>query len=301
MWTAKCPKCGAKLQFEDNTVQIIRCPSCGVQVRVNVNVNYSYSKSEHTEHIVDDAKIKAAENASRVIDLFASPIEDRRAKKKAEEERIQREAEEAERRRKEQDARDAEEDRIYQEWASAQREKHARQAGRTIAKGINYYRANKKKCLISAVMIVAVLVGGGVYGSAAHKRSQELAVHQAELARLKDEEIAASHLAMGEVKMPEIEIGTYTDYRIVKQDLERAGFTNITTEPVCDLTSTGSGLYNVVVEVTVDGVPRMEVGNWYPIDVPIVISYHDVGDDALTPAEQAYSIAQGLLHGKSDD
>ena len=203
MWTAKCPKCGAKLQFEDHTVQIIRCPSCGVQVRVNVNVNYSYSKSEHTEHIVDDAKIKAAENASRVIDLFASPIEERRVKKKAEEERIQREAEEAERRRKEQEARDAEEDRIYQEWASAQREKHARQAGRTIAKGINYYRANKKKCLISAVLIVAVLVGGGIYGSAAHKRSQELAVHQAELARLKDEEIAASHLAMGEVKMPD--------------------------------------------------------------------------------------------------
>lgn len=273
MWTAKCPKCGAKLQFEDNTVQIIRCPSCGVQVRVNVNVNYSYSKSEHTEHIVDDAKIKAAENASRVIDLFASPIEDRRAKKKAEEERIQREAAEAECRRKEQEARDAEEARIYQEWASAQREKHARQAGRAIAKGINYYRANKKKCLISAVLVVAVLVGGGIYGSAAHKRSQELAVHQAELARLKDEEIAASHLAMGEVKMPDF--SEDDDARDIIKALKDAGFTNVVDQPKHDLILGNKHSQYELIEVTVDGAPSFTKGEWYPLDTEIVVSYHD--------------------------
>lgn len=273
MWTAKCPKCGTKLQFEDNTAQIIRCPSCGVQVRINVNVNYSYSKSEHTEHIVDDAKIKVAENASRVIDLFASPIEERRAKKKAEEERIQREAEEAERRRKEQEARDAEEDRIYQEWASAQREKHARQAGRAIAKGINYYRANKKKCLISAALIVALLIGGSVYGSAAHKHSQELAVHQAELARLKDEEIAASHLAMGEVKMPDF--SEEDDARDVMKELRDAGFTNVVDQPKHDLILGNNHSQYEIIEVTVDGAPSFTKGAWYQLDTEIVVSYHD--------------------------
>lgn len=273
MWTAKCPKCGAKLQFEDNTAQIIRCPSCGVQVRINVNVNYSYSKSEHTEHIVDDAKIKVAENASRVIDLFASPIEERRSKKKAEEERIQREAEEAERRRKEQEARDAEEDRIYQEWASAQREKHARQAGRAIAKGINYYRANKKKCLISAALIVALLIGGSVYGSAAHKHSQELAVHQAELARLKDEEIAASHLAMGEAKMPDF--SEDDDARDIMKKLRDAGFTNVVDQPKHDLILGNNHSQYEIIEVTVDGAPSFTKGAWYQLDTEIVVSYHD--------------------------
>lgn len=55
MWSAKCPKCGAKILFEDANAKVIQCASCGAQVRVNINVNYNYSKSEHTEHIVDDA------------------------------------------------------------------------------------------------------------------------------------------------------------------------------------------------------------------------------------------------------
>lgn len=300
MWSAKCPKCGAKILFEDANAKVIRCASCGAQVRVNINANYNYSKSEHTEHIVDDAKIKQAQNVDRVINLFASPIEERRAKKKAEEERIQREADQAERIRKEQEAKDAEEQRAYEEWASAQHEKHARQAGRAIAKAINYYRANERKILISVVLIVALLACRGVYDSVNQKQEQELAAHQAELARLKDEEIAASHLAMGEVKMPEIEIGMATDYRIVKQDFENAGFINITVEPVPDLTNTTTKRYNAVIEVTVDGVPRMNVGDWYKVDVPIVITYHTVGDTILTPQEEAYSIAQGLLHGKQD-
>ena len=112
MWSAKCPKCGAKILLEDANAKVVQCASCGAQVSVNINVNYNYSKSEHTEHIVDDAKIKQAQNVDRVINLFASPIEEHRAKKKAEEERIQREAEEAERIRKEQEAKDAEEQRV---------------------------------------------------------------------------------------------------------------------------------------------------------------------------------------------
>ena len=154
MWSAKCPKCGAKILLEDANAKVIQCASCGAQVRVNINVNYNYSKSEHTEHIVDDARIKQAQNVDRVINLFASPIEERRAKKKAEEERIQREADQAERIRKEQEAKDAEEQHAYEEWASTQHEKHARQAGRAIAKVINYYRANGKSSSASFSLLL---------------------------------------------------------------------------------------------------------------------------------------------------
>ncbi len=272
--TVTCPECGAKLLAEDTSVDSATCPYCGAQVRVNVNVNYNfnYSKSEHTKHIVDDAKIKAAENASRVIDLFASPIEERRAKKKAEEERIQREAEEAERLRKEQEVRDAEEARVYEEWASAQREKHARQAGRAIAKGINYYKANKKNCLIAFALVIALLVGGNIYSSASKKHAQELAAHRAELARLEEERIANSHLAMGEVKMPDI--SRYGDYRNVAKQLKDAGFINVDTVGKGDLLLGILDTENDIIEITVDGAPEFETDIWYAMDVPIVITYH---------------------------
>lgn len=272
--TVTCPECGAKLLAEYTSVDSVTCPYCGAQVRVNVNVNYNfnYSKSEHTKHIVDDAKIKAAENASRVIDLFASPIEERRAKKKAEEERIQREAEEAERLRKEQEVRDAEEARVYEEWASAQREKHARQAGRAIAKGINYYKANKKNCFIAFALVIALLVGGNIYSSTSKKNAQELAAHRAELARLEEERIANSHLAMGEVKMPDI--SRYGDYRNVAKQLKDAGFINVDTVGKGDLLLGILDTENDIIEITVDGAPEFETDIWYVMDVPIVITYH---------------------------
>ena len=272
--TVTCPECGAKLLAEYTSVDSATCPYCGAQVRVNVNVNYNfnYSKSEHTKHIVDDAKIKAAENASRVIDLFASPIEERRAKKKAEEERIQREAEEAERLRKEQEVLDAEEARVYEEWASAQREKHARQAGRAIAKGINYYKANKKNCLIAFALVIALLVGGNIYSSASKKHAQELAAHRAELARLEEERIANSHLAMGEVKMPDI--SRYGDYRNVAKQLKDAGFINVDTVGKGDLLFGILDTENDIIEITVDGAPEFETDILYAMDVPIVITYH---------------------------
>lgn len=273
MWSAKCPKCGAKILLEDANAKVIQCASCGAQVRVNINVNYNYSKSEHTEHIVDDAKIKQAQNVDRVINLFASPIEERRAKKKAEEERIQREADQAERIRKEQETKDAEEQRAYEEWASAQHEKHARQAGRAIAKAINYYRANERKILISVVLIVALLACRGVYDSVNQKHEQELAAHQAELSRLKDEEIAASHLAMGEVRMPNISMSE--DARDVMKKLRDAGFTNIVDQPKHDLILGNSHSQYEIIEITVDGAPSFRTGEWYPLDTEIVVSYHD--------------------------
>ena len=304
-----CPECGAKFEVPNPDCESMFCPYCGIQFdvapfvrytsashqpkhakpksvhkkqkahdepdhesNVHYNFNLNYSKSEHTKHIVDDAKIKAAENASRIIDLFASPIEERRAKKKAEEERIQREAEEAECLRKEQEVRDAEEARVYEEWASVQREKHARQAGRAIAKGINYYKANKKNCLIAFALIIALLVGGNIYSSASKKHAQELAAHRAELARLEEERIANSHLAMGEVKMPDI--SRYGDYRNVAKQLKDAGFINVDTVGKGDLLLGILDTENDIIEITVDGAPEFETDIWYAMDVPIVITYH---------------------------
>lgn len=163
---------------------------------------------------------------------------------------------------------------------------------------LNFCITQPKKATYSVVAaIVIVLLIGNIWSLYASKRQAEIA-HGAELARLEREKIGYSHLAEGEVQMPDTD--TDTDYRIVKQDFENAGFTNITTEPVADLTNATTARYNRVIEVTIDGVPRMNVGSWYPMEVPIVITYHTVGDTILTPQEEAYSIAQGLLHGKQD-
>lgn len=195
---------------------------------------------------------------------------------------------------------------VHKKWEAydeLDHESNAYHTGYAAAKGIKFYRANKRKCNIAILVLVAFLFFFGSYSSAKHERQQALSAHQAELAQLQREQIAYSHLAQGEVQMPDIEIdpSTATDYRIVKQDLEDAGFTNITTEPVADLNNTVTARYNAVIEVTVDGVPRMNVGEWYKMDVPIVITYHTVGDTILTPEQQAHSILQGLLHGKAED
>lgn len=181
-------------------------------------------------------------------------------------------------------------------------ESNAYYTGYAAAKGIKFYRANKRKCIITAVVLIIFFFVGGTALSNHAAKQQEQRRHQAELAQLQREQIAYSHLAQGEVQMPDIEIdpSTATDYRIVKQDLEDAGFINITTQPVADLNNTVTARYNAVIEVTVDGVPRMNVGEWYKMDVPIVITYHTVGDTILTPEQQAHSIIEGLLHGKQD-
>ena len=77
--TIICPACGAQLLAE-NQNQVI-CPCCGAKVKININVNYNYSKSEHIERIVDEAKSKNADNLSRVINIFATPVEEYRAAK----------------------------------------------------------------------------------------------------------------------------------------------------------------------------------------------------------------------------
>lgn len=160
-----------------------------------------------------------------------------------------------------------------------------------------FCRTQPKKAVLSFAICIALVVSGICAGSAYASKKQAERQHQAELAQLERERISYSHLANGEVQMPDVEISTTTDYRVVQRNFEDAGFTNIVTEPVADLTNTTSARYNAVIEVTVDGVPEMKVGGWYPMDVPIVVTYHTVGDTILTPSEQIWSITQGLIHG----
>ena len=126
--------------------------------------------------------------------------------------------------------------------------------------------------LISVVLIVARLACRGVYDSINQKREQELAAHQAELARLKDEEIAASHLAMGEVRMPNISMSE--DARDVMKKLRDAGFINIVDQPKQDLVLGKNHAQYDIIEITVDGAPSFKTGDWYPLDTEIVVSYH---------------------------
>ena len=140
----------------------------------------------------------------------------------------------------------------------------------------HFCRTRPKKALLTVGVCVVLFFAGGTAWSNHVAKQQEQLRHQAQLVQLQRESIGYSHLANGEVQMPDIEIGMATDYRIVKQDFENAGFVNITTEPVADLNNTVTARYNTVIEVTIDGVPRMKVGSWYKMDVPIVITYHTV-------------------------
>lgn len=121
-------------------------------------------------------------------------------------------------------------------------------------------------------MCCALLFGGlGIWTDSANT-AREQAAHSAELARLEEERIANSHLAMGEVKMPSI--SRTGDYRNVLKKLKDAGFTNVTAVGKGDLFFGILEDENDIVEITVDGAPEFEDETWYSMDVPIVISYH---------------------------
>lgn len=307
MSTVTCPKCGKALTVEPSDENFIFCEYCGTKVNINVNFNfnYNYSKSEHTEHIIDEAKSKSADNVNRVIGIFATPFEEYRAQKDHErrmEEEAQRAAEERTRAYYQQMHENAERRAERARVKEAERAKQWRACEKKILK---FCRKHPKETLLSLVVCCVLFFSGiAAWSNYSAKKNEELK-HGAELAKLEHERIAYSHLAEGEVQMPEIE--TNTDYRIVKQDLERAGFTNITTEPIEDLYSTSSGWYNRTKEVTVDGVPRLEVGKWYPIDVPIVISYRTVSQQSSSSSsnaslskqdeEAAWSTAHQILSG----
>ena len=89
MRACKCPNCGSNLAFDDNGREYIFCQFCGTKI------DLMDQRTVHTEHIVDDAKIKNAESIHRIVNIFASPFEDYRKKKQDKAEQEAREAEEA--------------------------------------------------------------------------------------------------------------------------------------------------------------------------------------------------------------
>lgn len=269
--TIICPACGAQLLAE-NQNQVI-CPCCGAKVKININVNYNYSKSEHIERIVDEAKSKNADNLSRVINIFATPVEEYRAAKDH-----QRRMEEQQQRMIEENLREAQRQSYENaqrraERARARNEELSRKWNACEKKILKYCRTHQKETLIG-IAICVVLLAFGFSAAANHaNNSRALAAHQAELARLKDEEIAASHLAMGEVKMPDF--SEDDDARDIIKALKDAGFTNVVDQPKHDLILGNKHSKYELIEVTVDGAPSFTKGEWYQLDTEIVISYHD--------------------------
>lgn len=82
MATVTCPECGKKLAVSDPNRKFMFCEYCGAKVdlRVNVNVNLNYSKSEHTERIVDEAKVKKAEQQAEEEKRTADAKRERKEK-----------------------------------------------------------------------------------------------------------------------------------------------------------------------------------------------------------------------------
>lgn len=300
MQTCYCPSCGKKLTIPDSSNPYMFCQYCGTKINLSA---HSDNFTEPFDHIVNKAKAKNSDAFNRLVDVVVSPIEEKRAKKRAEEERKRREEEEAERKRQEQLAREEEEARAYAEYRSAQNEKYARQLGRMIAKAINYYKANTQKCLIIGGLVLIVLVSACVTSSNDKQRAKELAAHSAELARLEEERIANSHLAMGEVLMPSF--SSYGDYRKALKKLKDAGFINITVEGKGDLIFGILDDENDIIEITVDGSPEFEKDTWYPMDVPIFISYHSFysndSDSSSSSESVSTSSASAISESERED
>lgn len=125
----------------------------------------------------------------------------------------------------------------------------------------------------ATVVLLLILLGFGLnFGVTQYGNALDVIEHQAKLSALKEEEIAASHLAMGEVRMPSISIKE--DARDVIKKLRDSGFINIVDKPKHDLIFGNKHSQYEIIEITVDGAPSFEKGAWYQQDVEIVVSYH---------------------------
>lgn len=244
MRACKCPNCGANLKFDDGR-EYIFCQFCGTKI------DLMDQRTVHTEHIIDDAKIKNAESIHRIVNIFASPFEDHRRKKQAKEAQEAREAEEA-----------AEAARIQEEQNRQQAEAFEALSLSVLGWCIRFVKHHKEES-IAGVIAVALLI---TLASGASRSDARKKVEQAELA-------ASSHIAMGELQFPDNARFT-GDYRNTYKALKDAGFTNITLDPAQDLIFGFLETENDIIEVTVDGAPSFDEDAWYPSDIPIVIKYH---------------------------
>ena len=309
MITCTCPNCGKTLEVKDVSRDFMFCEYCGAKIQIHINVNATYSYSEHketsthTEHIVDDAKIRNAENINRVIGIFATPFEAYHTKKEKE----RREAEEEAERQREAQRQAEEESAAFRADMSQKMESLSRSVGRGIAFLINRSRQKPKQAMLIAAAIVLFVGGSSAMLSQSHKASMEAASHAAYLDQLKAEEIAASHQAQGEALLPK-DLATTGDYRIPYKALRDAGFTNITLNPKGDLIIGYFETENDITEITVDGSPSFDTNVWIQADTPIIISYHsfagkdsassklqDAVDAASSKVEQAASSLSSAL------
>lgn len=277
MLTCACPNCGKNFEIPNVDQDYIFCNYCGAKISLSnrTNVNYTYIKREetstHTEHIVDDAKIKSADNVNRIINLFAEPIEQKRAKAKSAE--APRPEKDPEQQRREEEAaaiRQAEERKRHEE--------QIRIFKCGVLKAFNWCRKYPKRVVIITSLSACIIVGSIVGFRSAAESSALAASHKAELNRLHEESIAASHHGMGEAFLPTE--GYSDDYRVLNKSLQDAGFTNITLIPENDLDSKTSLRMNRIIEVTVDGSPKFEKGTWIDADTPIDITYHSFSESS---------------------
>lgn len=293
MATCTCPNCGKTLSVKDPSREYMFCSYCGAKIAltVHVNVNYSYTKREetssHTEHIIDEAKLKAAQNADRVINLFAQPIEQRRAEKQRQKQQ------EEEQQRLEEEASAILAARQAQE--RAQKQEAFRQKSSAF---VEKCKQNPKQTLIAGAVILLVLVGSVAGITSAIRSGAAAASHKAELDQLKQEQIAASHLALGEALFPDV--STSGDYRVLAKTLRDAGFTNVTTEGAGDLIFGWYETENDIIEVTVDGSPEFKKGAWFSIETPITIKYHSFArDKTQTKVDAAVSAARDAVNSSA--
>ena len=280
MRACKCPNCGAQLKVIDDDREFMFCEYCGTRVDL---ADY---RTVHTEHIIDEAKVKDAEakikNAeakakhaeakmkkaeafSRFADAFASPFEAARDKRLAEEAMERQLKEEA---------------RIQQEKAK-EANAHFKLSLIVLAgKAFQYIGKHPKETLTAFAIIIVIVSGASFFSNvnAEHKASS-----------------TAARIEMGEVQYPEIS-STTVDYRDIQKELRDAGFTNITLIPVHDLRATEYYRENRIIEVTVDGAPTPKKNGWYSADVPIIIKYHMLQDGVTANS----STIDGLRDAASD-
>lgn len=272
MRACKCPNCGANLKADDDR-EFMFCEYCGARI------DLVDRRTVHTEHIIDEAKIKDAEakiknaeakakNAetfSRIAGVFTSPFEAAHNKRLAEEAR----------------------ERQLQEEARIQREK-AKEAQANFAiflvasagNAFRYIGKHPKETLVALAIIIAIGSGASFVGNIN--------------ADLKAASTAA-RIETGEVQYPSIDSLT-VDYRDIQKALRDAGFTNIALVPVYDLRPTEYYRENRIIELTVDGAPTPKKGDWYASNVPIVIKYHLLKEGAVANS----STIDGLRDAASD-
>lgn len=286
METVICPDCGKQLTVTDPGRQFMFCEYCGAKINlnVNVNVNLNYSKSEHTERIVDEAKIKSADNVNRVINVFAAPFEEhQKAKERA---RLEEE---------EEDRQEAEESKRAAEAKRERKEKIMKGEYSFKEMLVDFAQSDASKFLLWVVFMLVIAFGGSAY----IKHSNAERRHQEKLDALAYESAAASHLAMGQASIPDF--SSSDDARTFVKNLKERGFVNVTSEAVPDLIAGINNKEYEIVEVLVDGAPDYKPDAWYPTDTDIVVRYHTYREGAKEAKDELIDRATDAAKNKANE